>query len=159
MSLIFADKAKQMGATAYTPCAKWETFRVDRGMILFEPGVYQGDGSENRVNVCVSSPEAVDCLQEFEKQLEGNVCSCVKERDNLLQHVKAKLIWDRIRFFNAENEKVSKPPKLSGYICNVIFAIKGRWASHGQTGLCLEVTDIQLLEPREQEYEYKSPFA
>ena len=156
MALIFADKAKQMGATAFTPCPKWTTFRVDNCTILFEPGVYQGEGTENRVNVCVRSKEGVARLLDFEKCLSGSICSCVKGEDEL-QHIKAKLIWDKIRFFDMENERVNRPPKLAGYCCNLMFNIKGKWSSHGQVGLSLEVSDIQLVEPKE--LDYKSPFA
>ena len=166
MSLVFADKAKQVGSTAYTPCPLWETFRVDEATILYEPNVYQGDGTENRVNICVSSAFLVAKMQEYEKQLDGNVCTCIKERDGdtggscneyykSTSHVKAKLFWDRVKFFDCNNERVPRPPKLAGYTCNVICAIKGKWNSHGQQGLSLEVTDIQLIEPREQEC--KSP--
>ena len=62
----------------------------------------------------------------------------------------------RFGFFNVENERISKPPTLAGYNCNVLFHIKGKWASHGQVGLSVEVSDIQLLEP--DEADYKSPF-
>ena len=117
--------------------------------------MYQGEGTENRVNVCVKSEEAVSKVLDFEKCLSGSICSCVKGEDEL-QHIKAKLIWDKIRFFDMENERVNKPPKLGGCCCNLIFNIKGKWASHGQTGLSLEVSDIQLVEPKE--LDYKSPF-
>ena len=155
MTLTFADKAKQMGATSFTPCPKWTTFRVNDCIILWEPGVYQGEGTENRVNVCVKSEEAVSKILEFEKSLSGSICSCVKGEDEM-QHIKAKLIWDKIRFFDLKNERVNKPSKLGGYCCNLMFNIKGKWASHGQVGLSLEVSDIQLVEPRE--LDYTSPF-
>ena len=157
MALVFAEKAKQMGSTAFNPLPKWESFRVDNCTILWEPGVYQGEGTENRVNVCIRSDEVINKILEFEKCFVGpaTVCSCVKGEGEL-QHVKAKLIWDRIRFFDMGNERVNKPPKLSGYLCNLIFNIKGKWASHGQVGLSLEVSDIMLLEPKE--LDYKSPF-
>ena len=158
MVLVFSDKAKQVGATLYSPCPKWESFRVDQATILYEPNVYEGNGTENRVNVCVSSADAVTRMQEYEKHLDGgNVCTCIKQRDsgacsNSTTHIKAKLCWDRVRFFDLQNERVNRPPKLAGYTCNVIFAIKGKWNSHGQQGLSVEVTDIQLIEPREQEH-------
>ena len=156
MTLIFSEKAKQMGSTAFTPLPKWESFRVNNCIVLYEPGVYQGEGTENRVNICVKSDEVISKILEFEKCLSGSICSCVKGEGEL-QHVKAKLIWDKVRFFDLENERVNKPPKLAGYLCNLMFNIKGKWASHGQVGLSLEVSDLQLVEPRE--LDYKSPFA
>ena len=155
MVLVFADKAKQMGGTSFTPLPKWESFRIDDCMILWEPGVYQGEGSENRVNICIKSDEGVAKILEYEKSLSGSVCSCVKGEDEF-QHIKAKLVWDKIRFFDVAHERVDKPPKLTGHSCNIIFNIKGKWASHGQGGLSLEVANIQLLEPKEPDT--KSPF-
>ena len=153
--VTFADKAKQLGATSFTPCSKNETFRADGAKILWQPGVYQGNGSENRVNICIQSEEASEMLSGYEDCLEGNLCSVVKDCGNMY-YVRAKMQWDKVHFFNAENERVSKPPTLAGYNCNVMFHIKGKWASHGQVGLSVEVTDIQLLEP--EETDYKSPF-
>ena len=156
MVLVFSDKPKQVGATLYSPCPKWETFRVDDVVVLFEPNVYQGDGTENRVNVCISSADLVARMRAFEKQLDGNVCTCIKQRESC-EYVKAKLFWDRVSFFDLHNERVNRPSRLANYKCNIVCAIKGRWNSHGQQGLSLEVTDIQLITHREQEY--KSPFA
>ena len=157
MALIFAEKAKQMGSTSFTPLPKWESFRVDNCTILWEPGVYQGEGTENRVNVCVKSEQGVARILEFENCLgqSASVCSCVKGEDEF-QHIKTKFVWDKIRFFDVAHERVDKPPKLTGHSRNLIFNIKGKWASHGQVGLSLEVANIQLLEPKEPDT--KSPF-
>ena len=156
MVLVFSDVAKQVGATLYSPCPRWESFRVDQVDVLFEPNVYQGLGDENRVNVCLSSADLVKRMQEFEKQLDGNVCTCIKQRESS-EYVKAKLFWDRVRFFDVNNERVNRPSRLAGYTCNIVVTIKGKWNSHAQQGLSVEVTDIQLIEPRDQEC--KSPFA
>ena len=155
MVLVFADKAKQVGSTAYTPLPRWEVFRVNDATILYEPNVYQGDGTENRVNVCVSSPDLIAQMQMYEEDLDGNVCTCIKEKDPI--HVKAKLFWDRVRFFDLHNERVNRLPRLAGYTCNIVCTINGKWNSHAQQGLSVEVTDIQLIEAKDAEY--KSPFA
>ena len=151
MSLTFAEKGKQMGATLFTPCPKWETFRIDDAKIMWQPGVFGGDGTENRVNVCFQSSEGESRIHEFEKYLSGKVCSCVKGEEGM-QHIKAKMSWDKVRFYDTNSNVLLKPPNLMGYKCNVIFAIKGKWQASGQNGLSLEVTNIQLLEPTEQEY-------
>ena len=67
MTLIFSEKAKQMGSTAFTPLPKWESFRVNNCLVLYEPGVYQGEGTENRVNICVKSDEVISKILEFAK--------------------------------------------------------------------------------------------
>ena len=156
MNPVFSDISKQVGATLYSPCPKWVLFRVDQAVVLFEPNVYQGDGVENRVNICISSADLVARMREFEKQLDGSVCTCIKQRESS-EHVKAKLFWDRVHFFNANNERVNRPPRLAGYKCNIVCTIKGKWNSHAQQGLSVEVTDIQLIEAKDAEY--RSPFA
>ena len=151
MSLTFAEKGKQMGATLFTPCPKWETFRIDDAKIIWQPGVFGGDGTENRVNICFQSSDGEYKVHEYEKCLSGKVCSCVKGEDGL-RHIKAKMAWDKVRFYDENNNKLLKPPNLAGYTCNVMFAIKGKWQASGQNGLSLEVTNIQLLEHTEEEH-------
>ena len=73
------------------------------------------------------------------------MCSCVKENVDS-RHIKAKLDLDKLRFFNAQHEKIESPPRLIGIACNMMLAIKGKWESRGQQGLSLMVTDIQILE-------------
>ena len=152
MTLVFAEKGKQLGATLFTPCPKWESFRLDNAKIIWQPGVFGGDGTENRVNICFQSSEGEDKIHEYEKCLFGKVCSCVKGDDGL-RHIKAKMAWDKVRFYDANSNKLLKPPNLAGYSCNVMFAIKGKWQASGQNGLSLEVTNIQLLEHTEEEHE------
>ena len=151
MKLVFAEKGKQLGATLFTPCPQWESFRVDNARIIWQPGVFGGDGTENRVNICFQSSDGEAAIHEYEKCLSGKVCSCVKGEG--LRHIKAKMSWDKVRFYDADNNKLLKPPKLAGYTCNVMFAIKGKWHTSGQNGLSLEVTNIQLLDHTEEEHE------
>ena len=156
MALVFASSGKQMGATHFTPCPKWETFRVDGANILWEPGVYQGTGEENRVNVCVRSDELTEKIRSMEQEaLSGNICSCIKTTNDS-NHVKAKMSWDKIIFYDSACKLVSRPDRLAGYNCNLVFAVKGKWACNGQVGLSLELTNCQLLEAAAKEV--KCPF-
>ena len=146
MALVFASTGKQMGATHFTPCPKWETFRIDGANILWEPGVYQGTGDENRVNVCVRNDNLTDTIRTMEQgALSGNVCSCIKTTNDS-NHVKAKMSWDKIIFYDSGCKPVDRPPSLAGFNCNLMFAVKGKWACNGQVGLSLELTHCQLLE-------------
>ena len=152
MQLTFAEKSIQTGATCFTPLLKWESFEAKDATILYQPGVYGGDGSENRVNICISSEDSSQKLTAYEACLVGNKCSCIKEN-----HIKAKLSWDKVRFWDLTNERAEKPTKLAGSRVNLVFCIKGKWSSMGQNGLVLEVTDIQVIEVRETET--VSPFS
>ena len=146
MELTFAEKSIQTGATCFTPLLKWECFEAKNATILYQPGVYGGDGSENRVNICISSEDSIQKLTNYEACLTGNKCSCIKGN-----HIKAKLSWDKVRFWDLTNERAEKPANLAGYRVNLVFCIKGRWNSMGQNGLVLECTDIQCIEARETE--------
>ena len=149
MALItFSDKAKQLGATQFYPCPKWASFRIDSVKILFEPNVYNGSGEEDRVNICLQSDELVQKVLEYEQQLDGVVSSAVKDDKN---HVKAKLTWSKIKFYDLTNEATLRPAKLAGYLCNAVLVIKGKWQSHGQVGISLECTDLQLIEAQDNE--------
>ena len=154
MTLRFAEKGKQLGATLFTPCPVWESFRIDDAKIIWQPGVFGGDGTENRVNICFQSSEGEDKIHDYEKCLFGKVCSCVKGDDGL-RHIKAKMAWDKVRIYEAQTQLggPQKIPPLAGYKCNVMFAIKGKWQASGQNGLSLEVTHIQLVCPTEEEHE------
>ena len=152
MALTFADKAKVLGATSFFPC-KWESFRVDGCKILFEPNVYNGTGEENRVNVCIQNEQLIEKVLAYEEELTGPVSSAVKGE---MDHVKCKITWDKIRFYDLQAELTDRPQRLGGWTSNIVFVIKGKWVSHGQSGLSIEATDIQLVEAKQTAH--KNPF-
>jgi hypothetical protein len=150
MSLVFSSRAlQQTGEATFTPLLKWEQLRINKAFIVYEPGVFGGDGSEARVNICIKNDAAVAKILEMEEQnLSQPVSSCVKEADGEDDsgYIKAKIDLDKARFFNASHEKIEKPSRLIGLCCNVMLSIKGKWESRGQQGLSLLVTDIQVLD-------------
>ena len=148
MSLTFASQAlKQTDEAIFTPLLKWEQLRINKAFIVYEPGVFGGDGSESRVNICIKNDAAVAKILEIEQQnLSQPVCSCVKKADDDSGYIKAKIDVDKARFFNASHEKIEKPSRLIGLRCNVMLSIKGKWESRDQQGLSLLVTDIQVLD-------------
>ena len=151
-TLTFADKAKVLGATSFFPC-KFESFRVDGCTILFEPNVYNGTGDEPRVSACIQSEELIQKVLAYEEELTGPVSSAVKGE---MDHVKVKITWDKIRFYDLQPELTDRPQRLGGWTCNIVFVIKGKWVSHGQSVLSIEASDIQLVEAKEAVH--KNPF-
>ena len=149
MALVFAEKSLKTGPTVFTPCPEWVSFKVENVKILYNPGVFgDSDNSANRVNICLQSIVAQTKILSYELSLSGgNICSCIKE-----EHIKAKMSWDKIQFFDISGTKVQRPDSLAGYTANVMFLIKGKWSAMGQVGLCLEVSHIQLMQgPQEAE--------
>jgi len=146
--------AQKNGNVTFTACrhnGKPIQLRIDHTRILWEPSCYGGDGTEIRKNICFTiTDEAKQTIQAMEESLSGKVSSCVKE-DTL----KAKISMDKVRFFDVTHNRIEAPKTLRGWTVNVMLTIRGRWDTRAMTGLCLETTDIQLLE---EASEPKCPF-
>ena len=142
----FSDTSKKVGSVAFTSLTKPIQLRLDSSQIVYEPGVYKGDGSENRVNISFkvsdSTQQTVAVLQEEMKA----ICSCIKE-----DVMKCKLTLDQARFYDIGKSRMTKPDKLRGFTVNAIATVKGKWETRTSSGLSIEVTDIQLLDRVEQE--------
>ena len=140
--LVFAEKSISTGATVFTPLLKWEYFQVPNTKILYQPGVYGDiDNTSNRVNICLESENSETRIAIYEKCLQGNnVCSCIKE-----DHIKAKMSWDKVLFFDSSGNKIERPAKLGGCTANIQYCIKGKWLAMNRQGLVLEVSHIQIL--------------
>ena len=62
------------------------------------------------------------------------------------QLLKAKLNWDRVRFWDAEGQPLESPGDLAGRLAKVRVELRQVWLMSPQCGLLLEVTDLQLRE-------------
>ena len=145
-TVCWASSAQKNGNVTFTGCAssygKPITLRLQSSRIVWEPGVYGGDGSETRVNLSLTaSDEISQQLLAMEAVLKGSVSSCLKENA-----VKTKLSLDKVRVFDAAGNRLPNPDKWKGYTVNAMVTVRGKWETRTQTGLCLECTDVQLLE-------------
>ena len=142
----FSDNTKKIGSVTFTRLTKPIHLRLDNAEIVYEPGVYGGDGSENRVNISFkvsdSTQQTVAVLQEEMKA----TCSCIKE-----DVMKCKLTLDQARFYDIGKSRMTKPEKLRGFVVNAVATVRGKWETRTSSGLSIEVTDIQLLDKVEQE--------
>jgi hypothetical protein len=147
----WASTSRKNGNVTFTACTRENrpiTLRLAGSTILFEPSVYGGDGTELRRSICFKASDSItQQLLEFEVGLTN---SCVKD-----EVVKAKISMDKVRVWDQCNHRIEAPEQWRGHECNVVFHLRGKWETKSQSGLCLEVTDIQLLA----RVEPPSPFA
>jgi hypothetical protein len=142
----FSENSKKVGNVTFTSLVKPAQLRLDSSQIVFEPSVYGGDGTENRVNISCKVPDALQQeIAEMEKEIDAG-CSCLKE-----DILKCKMTLDRVKFYDATKARIGKPNKLRGYAMNAIATVKGKWETRTSSGLSIEVSDIQLLDKIEQD--------
>jgi len=142
----FSDTSKKVGSVTFTSLTKPVQLRLDSSQIVYEPGVYKGDGSENRVNISFKVPESTQqTVTDMEKEAT-TTCSCLKE-----DIMKCKLTLDKARFYDIGKSRMTKPDKLRGFVVNAMVTVRGKWETRTSSGLSIEVTDIQLLDKVEQE--------
>ena len=115
--------------------------------IVFEPTAY--DGSESsRVNFVLEASEA-ECqvIRKWEQSTEGDKALCSALTPNGL---KVKINKDTVRCWE-DKKRAPLPGELKDKACNAIIQWTGTWETKSQQGLCLKVTDVEIME---QEIEY-----
>ena len=142
----WSKTSQKNGSVTFTACSsdgKPLLLRLENARIAFEPSVYNGDGTELRKNICFTNvqEDIMETVKAMETSLGCPVCSCVKE--DLL---KAKVSMDRIKVYDASRSRADMPQLWRGWEVNAMIRIRGRWDTRSQSGLCLELTDIQLLQ-------------
>ena len=142
----FSETSKKVGSVTFTSLVKPTQLRLESAQIVYEPGVYGGDGTENRVNIsCKVSDFLQQSVLDMEKEIDAK-CSCLKE-----DVLKCKLTLDQVKFYDIAKNRMDKPQKLRGFVVNALARVKGKWETRTSSGLSIEITDIQLLDKIEQE--------
>jgi len=140
-------QSQKNGSVTFTPCKAGGAIiqlRLQDTAIVWEPSVYGGDGSENRVNISFKCPAGVAAHVHAMEASLGEVCSCL--RDDVL---KCKVSLDKVAIYDENKQRIAKPISLKGWSANAIVNIRGKWATRTQQGLCLECTNLQLLSQGE----------
>ena len=120
--------------------------------VVYEPCVYGGDGSEIRKNIVFEvAAEALETIRGYEASIDtSRLCSCIKD-----DALKCKISMDKVRIFSQSNAPMAPPETWRDLKVNAVVLLKGRWSTKTQTGLSLEVVDVQLTPHTPP----KSPFA
>ncbi len=146
MQTDWSRTSQKNGSVTFTACSsegKPILLKLVNVRIAFEPSVYGGDGTEMRKSICFTQvqDDALAIVKAMEETLEEGTCSCVKE--DLL---KVKVSLDKLRIFDESRNRPEPPKTCHGWEVNAMVRIRGRWETRTQQGLCLELTDIQLLQ-------------
>ena len=139
--------SQKNGSVTFTPCKQNGAqiqLRIDDTLIVWEPNVYGGDGSETRVNISFRCPADIASIVHAMESAIGEACSSIK--DGVL---KCKVSLDKVAIYDANRQRISKPGSLKGWSANAIVNVRGKWSTKTQQGLCLEVTNLQLLSQDE----------
>ena len=147
MQVDWSRTSQKNGSVTFCPCAsggKPILLRLEDVRIAFEPSCYGGDGTELRKNICfANAPEDIkQIVGDMEQSLAFNPPCCSVLKDDLL---KAKVSVDKVRIFDADRNRVEPPKTWRGWQVNAVIKVRGKWETRTQCGLCLELTDVQLL--------------
>ena len=111
--------------------------------VEYEPSVFGGDGTEPRRNIVLAiSKEEQAAFQLLEQVVDPKkLNSCIKDNT-----VKAKMTMESVSVWNAAKDPLAHPQQWKGCCVNAVIQMRGMWSSKTQSGLSLELTDIQLLD-------------
>ena len=111
--------------------------------MIYEPSVFGGDGSEPRKNIVLAiSPEDEALVHQMESEIDHKkLNSCIKDGT-----IKAKVTLDSVHVYGAMKNTIEHPQKWRGCLVNAIIVMRGTWSSKTQSGLSLELTDIQIMD-------------
>ena len=128
-------------AVTFTAYAKPVQFLIRDAVVVYEPSVFGGDGSETRVNVTISCDDAnMAAIRALEGTSDFALISNVKQTG-----VRAKMDKACVAVYDAEGNAAPAPAAWRGMRVNALLVAKGTWKSRSGTGVCLECTSLQLL--------------
>ena len=111
--------------------------------VVYEPSVYGGDGTEVRKNIVLEVPqETLGIVRGHEASIEASrLCSCIRD-----ENLRCKISMDKVRIFD-QNDSLAAPPVIwRDLTVNVVVLLEGRWSTKTQSGLSMEVVDVQLTQ-------------
>ena len=133
--------------SAVTITPAFGSLAISGARIVFEPTAY--DGSESsRVNFVLEvNEEESKVIKEWEQSIDGT-----KALRSALTHngLKAKINKNTVRCWE-DKKRAPLPGDLKDKACNALIQWTGTWATKSQQGLCLKVTEVEIME---QEVEY-----
>ena len=109
--------------------------------VVYEPSVYGGDGTEVRRNIVLEvAQDTLRRIRGHEASIDpSRLCSCIR-KDNL----RCKIGMDKVRVFDQTDALVAPQVIWRDLRVNVVVLVKGRWSTKTQSGLSMEVMDVQL---------------
>ena len=134
-------------AVTFLPFAKEVHFRVVDALVVYEPSVFGGDGSETRVNITLRCDDAsVAAIQALEGDYDSAMLSAVKDAG-----IRAKLDKNTVRIYDANRNETEAPAVWRGARVNAMLTARGTWKSRTGSGLSLICTDLQFMPVKMEE--------
>ena len=128
-------------AVTFTAYPKPVQFLVRDAVVVYEPSVFGGDGSETRVNITLRCDDAsATAIRALEGIEDFSLVSAVKQAG-----IRAKMDKTSITVYDATGVATSAPAVWRGANVNALLVAKGTWKSRSGTGICLECTSLQML--------------
>ena len=132
-------------AVTVTPASG--SLTITGARIVFEPSAYNG-GESSRVNcVLEASEEELKVVRTWEQSTDRTE---TLRSDLTPNGLKVKIDKATVRCWE-DKKGTTLPENLKDKTCNAIIQWTGTWATKNQRGLCLKVTDVEVME---QEIEY-----
>jgi hypothetical protein len=121
---------------------------LNGSIVVYEPSVYGGDGTEERKNITLTlTPTESQVILALEQDIDVHMLSSVLQDGT----IKAKITTSSVRVYG-EDERLSQlPEQLRDTTVNAVLLVKGVWKSKTQSGLSIEVTDLQILASQPHE--------
>ena len=115
--------------------------------IVFEPTAYDGSESSRMNFVLEASEEECQVVREWEQSISASKALCSALTPNGL---KVKIEKATVRCWE-DKQRMTLLENLKDKACNAIIQWIVTWETKNQRGLCLRVTDLEIME---QEIEY-----
>ena len=128
-------------AVTITPASG--SLAISGARIVFEPTAYDG-GDSSRVNFVLEvNEEESKVVREWEQSIDGTKALCSALTPNGL---KVKIDKATVRSWGGNKKRATLPENLKDKTCNALIQWMGVWTTKNQRGLCLKVTDVEVME-------------
>ena len=130
-------------AVTFTPLVPKQTVIARDAVVVWEPSVFGGDGSEKRLNLVLRVADHVrEVFHSIEADAELGRPLCSVIRDDT---IKVKIDTTTLRVWDAdEGMPVSAPEQWKGRCVHACIEVRGFWQSRTGAGLSAVCTDLQL---------------
>ena len=127
-------------AVQFTACSTQHIIATDAS-VVWEPSVFGGNGSENRLNLVLRVTE--DVIKSIRAAEQG--CSATVISD---ETVKVKVEMDKLNIWGSDNTPAPKPTQWRGVEVKAKLEIRGFWKSVSGEGICVVCTDLQISDAK-----------
>ena len=107
--------------------------------IVWEPSVFGGNGTENRLNLVLRVSEKV--LETIRVAEQGCTSSIISD-----DTIKVKVEMDKLNVWGSDNTPAPKPTQWRGVDVKAMLEIRGFWKSKSGEGLIVVCTDLQIAD-------------